>query len=214
MSPSISVLDKGHQTVSERSSSGGPSLKGRFFQVRFEYVREYYGYDALAQVMAALPAEERRLLQGLDRDAWYPFRSLNVLDRCIASQLAPDDPGLFERLGAVSARHRADLLGEHARLVNVHGFLSRLADEHDQFATFGRVQYRRLGFTEGEIRASGFPEVDEVYCRGSRGYLRAAVELLTGGPVEVHETACQCRGQPFCIYRLKWPRAEGAEPSS
>jgi len=187
----------------------GPSLKGRFFQVRFEYVREYYGYDALAKVMAALPAGERRLLEGLDRDAWYPFRSLNALDRCIARSLAPDDPGLFERLGAMSARHRADLLGEHARLINVHGFLSRLADEHHQFHTFGRIAYRRLGFTVGEISAAEFPEVDEVYCRGARGYLRAAVELLTGGPVEVFEISCQCDGQPACVYRLKWPRSEG-----
>jgi uncharacterized protein (TIGR02265 family) len=188
----------------------GPCLKGHFFHVRFEYVREYYGYDALAAVMQALPTEDRETLEGLDREAWYPFRSLNALDRCIASQLAPDDPGLFERLGAMSARYRADLLGEHARLVNVHGFLSRLADEHELHATFGRVRYRRLGFTEGELQMSEFPEVDEVYCRGSRGYLRAAAELLTGGPVDVVEVACQCDGRPACIYRINWPRAEGA----
>lgn len=199
--------------MSEPPSHVGPLLKGRFFQVRFEYVREYYGYDELAQVMAALPEEERRLLAGLDRDAWYPFRSLNVLDRCIARSLAPDDPGLFERLGAMSARYRADLLGPHARLINVHGFLSRLADEHEQIASFGRLVYRRLGFTEGEIRASEFPEVDEVYCRGARGYLRAAVELLTGGPVDVAEAPCQCNGAAACVFRLKWPRPEGSDPS-
>jgi hypothetical protein len=183
----------------------GPHLKGRFFQVRLDYVREYYGYDALAQVMAALPEPERARLEALDKDNWYPFRSLNALDRLIASLLAPNDPGLFERLGAMSARHRADLLGSHARLVNVHAFLSRLAEEHQQLHDFGRVTYRRLGFNEGEVRSFGFPESDEVYCRGSRGFLRAAVELLTGGPVELREGMCQCRRQPCCLYRLSWP---------
>lgn len=197
--------------MSEHATSGTPCLKGRLFKVRLEYVREYYGWDSLAEVMAALPEEERCLLAGLEADAWYPFRSLNILDRCIASRLAPGDPGVFERLGAMSARHRADLLGEHARLVNVHGFLSRLADEHERHCTFGRLEYRRLGFNEGELQASGFPEVDEVYCRGSLGYLRAAVELLTGGPAEVAEAECQCRGEPACVYRLKWPRAEAGE---
>jgi hypothetical protein len=67
------------------------------------------------------------------------------------------------------------------------------------------VTYRRLGFNEGEVRAFGFPESDEVYCRGSRGFLRAAVELLTGGPVELREGMCQCRRQPSCLYRLAWP---------
>ena len=67
------------------------------------------------------------------------------------------------------------------------------------------MTYRRLGFNEGEVRAFGFPESDEVFCRGARGYLRAAVELLTGGPVELREGMCQCRRQPSCLYRLSWP---------
>jgi len=183
----------------------GPHLKGGFFLVRFDYVREYYGYEALAELMAALPERERVLLEPLDKDNWYPFRSLNALDRLIAELLAPNDPGLFERLGAMSARHRAVLLGPHARLVNVHAFLSRLAEEHAQQHDFGRMTYRRLGFNEGEVRAFDFPESDEVFCRGSRGFLRAAVELLTGGPVELREGMCQCRRQPACLYRLSWP---------
>ena len=183
----------------------GPHLKGGFFLVRFDYVREYYGYEALAELMAALPERERVLLEPLDKDNWYPFRSLNALDRLIAELLAPNDPGLFERLGAMSARHRAVLLGPHARLVNVHAFLSRLAEEHAEQHDFGRMTYRRLGFNEGEVRAFDFPESDEVFCRGSRGFLRAAVELLTGGPVELREGMCQCRRQPSCLYRLSWP---------
>jgi hypothetical protein len=195
--------------VNERPA---PHLKGRFFQVRFDYVREYYGYDALAVLMAALPDAEREQFESLDKNGWYPFRSLNALDRLIARLLAPNDPGLFERLGAMSARHRAELLGPHARLVNVHAFLSRLAEEHPHDHDFGRMTYRRLGFNEGEVRAFGFPESDEVYCRGARGFLRAAVELLTGGPVELREGMCQCRRQPSCLYRLSWPPtgADGA----
>src|SRR4029450_4704974 len=176
------ALPRKSSTVSDHATLEGPHLKGRFFQARFDYVREYYGYEALAGVVAALPGEERERFADLDRDAWYPFRSLNALAPLIARRLAPEDPGLFERLGAMSARYRTDLLGEHARLINVHGFLARLADEHERFHTFGHMSYRRLGFVEGEIRASDFPEKDEVSCRGSRGYLRAAVELLTGGP--------------------------------
>jgi hypothetical protein len=62
----------------------GPHLKGRFFQVRLDYVREYYGYEALAELMAALPERERAQLESLHKDSWYPFRSLNALDRLIA----------------------------------------------------------------------------------------------------------------------------------
>lgn len=183
---------------------GCAHLKGHFFQVRLDYVRETHGQDALERLLASLPECERLPLEALDANGWYPFRSLNALDRRIASTLAPGDPGLFERFGALSARHRADVLGAHARLVNVHAFLSRLAEEHPQHHDFGRMTYRRLGFHEGEVRTFGFHETDEVYCLGARGFLRAAVERLTGAEAEVREGMCQCRRQPFCLFRLSW----------
>lgn len=188
----------------------GPHVKGRFFQTRLDYVRRYHGEAALDGLLAALPASEREAIEALDKDNWYSFRSLNALDRLIAARLAPEDPGFFERLGALSARQRADRLGPHARFVNVHAFLARLAEEHPQDHDFGRLTYRRLGFNEGEVRAFGFPEADEAFCRSTRGFLRAAVELLTGGPVELREGMCQCRRQPSCLYRLCWP-ATGAD---
>lgn len=182
-------------------------LKGRSFQVRLEYVREHWGEGGLQALLASLPEWERAPLEALDPNGWYPFRSLNALDRQIARTLAPEDPGLFERLGAQSARHRADLLGPHARLVSPHAFMTRLAEEHPQHHDFGRMTYRRLGFHEGEVRTFGFPETDEVYCRGALGFLRAAVELLSGGAVEAREGMCQCRRQPFCLFRLSWSAA-------
>jgi uncharacterized protein (TIGR02265 family) len=197
------------KSVSEHASTYRPSLKGLFFQARVEYVTERHGYEALARVLDALPGTDRQHIEGLDRDGWYPFGTLNALDRCIASTLEPGDPGLFERLGAAAAKHRTELLGRDARLVNVHAFLSRVADEHAQLHSFGRLAYERLGFTEGEIRASGFPELDEVYCQGSRGYLKASVQHLTGGPVEASEVLCQCHGASVCAFQLRWSRAEG-----
>src|SRR4029453_5618020 len=93
------ALPRKSSTVSDHATLEGPHLKGRFFQARFDYVREYYGYEALAGVVAALPGEERERFADLDRDAWYPFRSLNALDRLIARRLAPVDPGAFLGVG-------------------------------------------------------------------------------------------------------------------
>jgi len=179
-------------------------MKGQIFLARLEYLRDSHGAEGLQRVLAALQAEDRDRLTAVGREAWYPFAMLMRLDKAIAGVLAPGDPTIYERLGAASSRHRTEWLGEHARLVNVHGFLSRVADEHRRFHTFGHAAYHRTGFTEGELLYSEYPEVDEVWCRASRGYFRGAIEFLTGGPVTVEESQCQCRGDGACVFRMRW----------
>jgi predicted hydrocarbon binding protein len=113
---------------------------------------------------------------------------------------------VFEELGRASARDRTELLGEHAPLVNPHAFLSGTAEAHRRFHNFGKAEYVRVSFTRGQIVYSGYEEVDPSYCLGGKGYLGGAVEMLSGGPVEVQELTCQCRGQGACRFDLRWER--------
>lgn len=187
-----------------RSTPHGPEIKGQLFAARLLYIRENHGPGVIEKVLEAMTDEDRKRLRGLERAAWYPFGLLNRLDRAIGRTLYPGDPRIFERLGEASAMKRAEWLGDHAPLVSVHGFLSRVADEHHRYHNFGHGSYRRKGFSEGEIVFSGYPELDEVYCAGARGYFRGAVQLLTGGAVSVEERQCQCRGDACCLFRVRW----------
>jgi hypothetical protein len=187
----------------------GPHLKGQLFLARLEYLRETHGAGAIETVLSSLPDGTGERLRGVDRERWYPFSALSQLDTAIARLEAPGGDDVFERLGSHSARHRTEWLGEHVRLFSVHGFLSRVADEHRRFHSFGHAVYRRTGFTEGEIAVSGYPEAYETFCRSSQGFFRAAVGFLAGGPAEVVERACQCRGQPACVFSIRWKRPDG-----
>lgn len=182
----------------------GPHLTGQMFVARFEYLKQFHGPETIDRVLGELPPEDRERLRGLERDGWYPFGTLVRFDKTVARLLAPDDPEIFEQLGAASSRVRNEWLGEHASLVSVHAFLSLAAEEHRRFHSFGRARYRRTGFNEGEIAFSEYPEVDEIYCLGARGYLRAAVELITHGPVTITERSCQCHGAEACLFALNW----------
>lgn len=181
-----------------------PLLTGQMFVARFEYLKQLHGPESIDRVLGALSAEDRERLRGLDREGWYPFGTLVRFDKAVARVLAPDDPEIFERLGAASSMIRNEWLGEHASLVSVHAFLSRAADEHRRFHNFGRATYHRTGFTEGEIGFFDYPEVDETYCLGARGYLRATVELITHGPATITERSCQCHGAERCLFALNW----------
>ena len=179
-------------------------LRGQLLLSRLEYVRAEHGPAAVERVLRALPEEERARLGGLTRDAWYPFRSLTQLDRAIVSTLGQGDDRLLVELGRASARHRTELLGEHATLVSAHAFLARLAEEHRRFHTYGRAEYRRLGFRHGRISYFDYPETDPVYCLSGLGYIMGAVEQLSGAPARVEEISCQCRQDPSCCFDVTW----------
>ena len=190
---------------------GGPlaprptaNIKGQLFEARLAWLREKHGADAVERVLDALPEEDRAVLRGVSREAWYPFGVLIRLDGVIASVLEPDNAAIYEELGMASARHRTEWLGDHARLVSVHGFLSRAAEDHRRFHDFGTAVYRRVGFYGGELEYSGYPESYVVFCRSSRGYFQRAVELLTKAEVTVEESTCQAQGGESCLFRIRW----------
>lgn len=183
----------------------GAHVRGLLFLGRFEYVRREHGPERVEAVLQALDEPDRNALRGVDRRQWYPFGTLVRLDRAIARLTSPGDDTVYERLGAASARHRTEWLGAHARLYSVHGFLSRVADQHPRLHSFGEAAYRRRGFTEGELSFSWCLEIEGTFCRATLGYLRGAVELLTGAPATVEERSCQARADPACEYWIAWP---------
>jgi predicted hydrocarbon binding protein len=190
--------------MEQPSASAGPHLHGQIVVSRFEYLKRTQGTDSIGRVLEALPLVDRELLGGVDRDKWYPFATLIRLDKAIARLTGGDAARTYERLGEASAQQRTLWLGEHAALVNVHGFLSRIAEEHRRFHNFGSADYRRINFSVGEISFSDYPETDPIYCLSARGYFRRSIEHLTGAPVCAEERYCQSRGDIACVWSLRW----------
>ncbi|HEU0106515.1 MAG TPA: hypothetical protein VFT38_10110 [Vicinamibacteria bacterium] len=182
----------------------GPHVRGPLFLARFEYVRREHGPGMVAAVLQALDPSDRGALRGVDRREWYPFGTLVRLDRAIARVTASGDDAIYERIGRACARHRTEWLGPDARLHSIHGFLSRLADQHPRLHSFGEAVYLRHGFREGTIAFSKYPEPEGAFCRATLGYLRGAVERLSRAPVAVEERSCQCRRDESCQFWISW----------
>jgi len=188
----------------------GPHVRGYALLARFDYLKATRGIPGIASVLEACPAPEREQLRGVEAQRWYPFSSLIRLDEAIAKVVGARDSRVFEGLGEASARRRAAWLGPDARLINVHTFLSRLAEEHQDYYSFGQVHYRRLGFREGEMVFSKFPEAHPIFCLSAVGFLRGAVSAVVEGPVTVDERTCQVRGDPVCLFSIRWGARHGA----
>jgi V4R domain len=188
-----------------------PQIHGEIVVSRFEYLKRLRGAEAIKGVLDSLPPADRSAFRGFDREAWFPFASLLRLDQAIADYAGKPQDEVLEQLGEISAEARTTWLGDHAALVSVHGFLSRTAENHDRFHSFGKASYVRISFSEGELQMSGYPEPSAIYCRSAIGYLRAALTRLTGAPATVTERACQASGAPRCEFRMRWaPSPEAA----
>lgn len=153
--------------------------------------------------MGAMPPADRRLLEGLERDAWYPFATFVRLEETIVRLFGGGDD-VYEELGAESARARFVWLRQEARLISVHALLSRAAEEHAVYHDFGHAEYRRTGFRQGEVELSDFPETSPVFCRSFCGYLAEVVRQHGAEGPRVEELSCQSRGDRSCVFRIGW----------
>jgi hypothetical protein len=199
----------------ERHEPEEPFIRGHYLVSRVEYLRRRHAPDGIARVLARLAPSDCEYLQELAPVAWYPFALLDRLDRAIGEEFAPGDPSLYEELGSWSARQHTTWLGDDAAHVSVHAFLSRLAEGHRRYHSFGGAQYVRQGFNGGELCCYDYPRPEITFCRSAVGFLRHCIRILSGPGVQVQETGCQCRGEPACIFVMRWEseRSVSADPA-
>lgn len=151
------------------------------------------------------PACVALLKAGLLATDWVPLRCLVGIDRAIAKLVGGDADGVFRELGRHSAS--LNLRGAYKAFVveEPHRFFERMALLHGLFQNFGRSVYERTSERSGRMLIDGYEEYSPVFCTGSVGYCEGALEMM-GAPKPAHalEIACQCAGDPACIYELAW----------
>jgi len=181
-----------------------PRVAGFLFASRFEYIERRYGPDATGRVLAALEPVVRDQLLNLDALRWYPLQVFLAFDKAVGPVLAPGEADVHERLASASVQHLHGWLGKEVGLMSVHGLLSRIAEDHPRYFSFGCGEYRRTGFESGELAFSDYPVCDEVLCRGARGYFKACLDYVKARQARVDETECQCRGSSRCLFQVRW----------
>jgi len=133
------------------------------------------------------------------------FRDLVRIDRALAAAAGGDAEEVYEALGRYSAR--VNLAGLHHGYdpEQPHRLFQSMDVLHRTFQDFGRSHYERTGPRAGRIRIEHYDEYSPVFCTGGRGYYAEALRTLEApGPVVVDEVACQCCGDPACVFELRW----------
>ena len=182
------------------------AVKATMLQAHLTWAEERLGGALVTRLGPKLPDASKRLVsEPLLATEWIPFRSLIELDRAIASAAGGDPEQVYQALGRHSATR--NLSGVYRNFVpdEPHRFFEQMALLHGRFQNFGRSTYEKAGDHAGRIRVEGYDEYSPVFCASGNGYYEGALQMMkVPGPISAVETACQCAGDPACVYDLGW----------
>lgn len=180
-------------------------IKGGVVLARRAFVVKTFGEDAWKRVVAALPPADRAQLQNPLAVSWFPFAFGERLDRAIVDVVGGGDSGVFERLGAESARE--NLRGTHRFFLkpgNPQGLLERSESLYQLYYDQGRRTYEPTGPSSGVLTTYDADIFSAADCMTVVGWYKEALRLSGASDVEVVEEICRAHGGAHCRYRLSW----------
>ncbi len=180
-------------------------VKGAVLKSRLAFVTEHAGMDGLQQVLALLPADDRKSLDGLLTMSWYPFELGKRLDDAIVKVVGRGDPQFFRRLGRASAdRNLTTVHKSFLALGDPHGFLAKSPQIYTLYYETGRREYERTGERSGVIITRDAETFSAPDCLTVAGWYERALELCGATQPRVRETECRAKGGAVCRYEVGW----------
>ena len=180
-------------------------VKGTMVEAHLIWARERLG-DVASRIGSQITADSAQLVtQGVLASEWYPFRCLVEFDRAVAGACGGVHEDTYREMGRQSAVRNLGGVYKGFVVDEPHRFFEQMALLHGRFQNFGRARYERTGERNGEIAMEDYPEYSPVYCASALGYYEGALQMMKApGPIRVRETACQCTGEPACVFALAW----------
>lgn len=180
--------------------------------VLIRYVERVAGPASVASLLERA-GDERPLDEIVDLSGWSSYA-----EACALFEAARDvtgDPQVGLRIGE-------EMLGQHAgtevaallRSLGSPGELLRnIAATGAKYSTVTELGAAEVGDSFAVITAKAVPGFrrNRLLCDYTAGVLSQASALFDMDPAEVHERECQVRGDPLCIYEVRWQPASSSE---
>ncbi|HTY07948.1 MAG TPA: TIGR02265 family protein [Candidatus Edwardsbacteria bacterium] len=181
-------------------------IKGNIIAARRDFVKEHFGDAGWEQVLAALPGDERRSLEGsILATAWFPFELGDRLDKTIVSVLGKGDPGVFEELGVKSAQKSLSQM--HKKFLtpgDPQAFLRKADMIYHYYYDTGRREYRETGPCSGVLTTFDAETFSAPDCLTVIGWYKEALRQCGARDVAITEEECRASGGACCRYAFSW----------
>jgi hypothetical protein len=181
-----------------------PHAKGSTLRSTLRFVEAELGAEAVAEVLACLPADERARVEAAASTEEVPIELLRAPGDAVEQVIGERDPRWPERSGAFAIQSSGV---EHYRGIllkkNPLEFLSQPVSLFQLYYRPGDMQVVDEEPGRAVLRLDGFPG-DPVFCRRQTGGLLRAVELAGGANPSVRHVRCSVEGDAFCEWELRW----------
>ncbi|MBN2554307.1 MAG: HAMP domain-containing protein [Anaerolineales bacterium] len=188
------------------------AITGSGIIYRIDFVRSRFGEDGWKTVLHTLPSDQQALLStALDPTSPYPQTLYAAMIAAITSVFGRDNPGaLAQDMAAFVAASEAEgIYKTILKADSVAGVLRKLPMVWRLQVSNGEMIVREHGPGQMEITLND--EVESEICQNSLvGYMRGLIELKGGKRVNVSHVRCIHRGDPHCMYELRWDEGEGS----
>jgi len=181
-------------------------IKGLTLKSRIQYIEQFYGKDALMDIMKHLRPETAAVLSDpmkVRATAWYDLRVQVDLDQTVCRHLAGGDASIYRRLGAFSAEFQNVKAGGRG-ISDPWKMFQMVGSVFDRYFSPGRLEIIKVNDKEVMLRLFEFRSVKE-NCLSNLGFLSKSLELNGFKPTIVEETVCsEDPSAKYCEYHIGW----------
>ncbi|MBN1780408.1 TIGR02265 family protein [bacterium] len=183
----------------------GVKIRGGILLARKTFVIEYFGEDAWERVLKSMPLEDQQVLRAIIHVGWYPFETGKLLDQTIVDVLGRGDTGIFESIGAKSARENLSKAQKaFIQPGNPQAFMKQADTIYKFYYNIGRREYVSTGPNSGVLTTYDAETFSEVDCLTVIGWYKEALKMCGVKAVMMNEIQCRARGDKVCQYEVSW----------
>ena len=180
-------------------------VKGTAVVAAVRYVSEWFGASGLLGVLGALPADDRRVLEGgVLASSWYPMPLFLRFMQGAEKQLGAKEPDLVRRMGRASADYGVKTVYKIFFKVGSPEFIiGRAARVFGSYYDTGSLTVVETRSGRAVLDLAGFEGAPQ-FCERIRGWMERTVELAGAKNLRAEHTLCVHRGDALCRFEGTW----------
>ncbi len=181
-------------------------VKGTSFKSALSFVKQKFGEDKLALVLAGLETSDRALLsKTILVSDWYPFRLYGNFLTALDKTLGKGDGKLSRECGRFDAEFDLNTVYKaFYKMTSPQFIIGNAPLVWKAYFNAGRVEIDKHGTQGINFRIRDTDEYAPMVCREMEGWLERTVELSGGRQVVAKEIHCRAQGAAYCEYSIKW----------
>jgi uncharacterized protein (TIGR02265 family) len=181
-------------------------VKGTAVQSSLRYVRERFGEEALAGVLASLPEADRAALgEGILPSSWYPMDTFLRFMQEAERQLGGQEPDVVRRMGRASCDY--GVTGAYKiffRVGSPEFIISRAAPAFSSYYDTGELRIVEKGPQRVAAELAGFEGGAPQFCERIFGWMQRTLELAGARNLRSAHSTCVHRGGSVCRFEGSW----------